>query len=194
MILFLPPAPHTGAFFDTVRGRLSDLATEAATYPGYGGVPATAPTIEAYAASLLPQPLGTALVGFHTGCLVALEMALREPSLGQIVLVDVPLLTAARRAEYAGRLDPDDPAQDAFRAAFAHDTDRALATLDHPATLVATDSSLFEPTRRAASIVRDCGLVEARHISKPAFESAAMAELLRGILSDISQEAPPGAA
>lgn len=194
MILFLPPAPHTGAFFDTVRRHLSGYATEAATYPGYGGVPATAPTIEAYAASLLPQPLGTALVGFHTGCLVALEMALRAPSLGRIVLVDVPLFTAAQRADYASGLDPDDPAQDAFRAAFAYDLDRALATLDHPATLVATDSSLFEPTRRAASIIRDCELVEARHIGKPAFEGEAMAELLRGVLSDISQTSPLGAA
>ena len=186
MILFLPPAPHTGAFFDTVRDRL-DLASEAATYPGYGEVPPVAPTIAAYAQSLLPQPLGTRLVGFHTGCLVALEMALQDSSLGELVLVDIPFFTRAQRADYAAGLDPDDPTRDAFRAAFAYDIDVALASTRHPVTAVATDSSLFEPTRRAASILPDCRLVEARHIAKPAFESLAMAELLRDILSDNSQ-------
>ena len=190
MILFLPPAPYTGAFFDTVRERL-DLLSEAATYPGYGGLPPTAPTIAAYAQSLLPQPLGTRLVGFHTGCLVALEMAMQDSSLGELILVDIPFFTQAQRAEYAAGLDPDDPEKAAFRAAFAYDTDGALAMSSHPITFVATDSTLFEPTRRAASIVQGCKLVEARHISKPAFDSEAMADLLRDILSDNSQVPAP---
>ena len=192
MILFLPPAPHTGAFFDTVRARL-DLPSEAANYPGYGDIPPTAPTVAAYAQSLLPQPLGTRLVGFHTGCLVALEMALQDSRLGELILVDIPVFTQALRAEHAAALDPDDPAQDAFRAAFAYDIDAALATIRHPVTCVATDGPLFEPTRRAASIIKNCRLVEARHIARPAFESPAMADLLADLLSDNSQAPAPRA-
>ena len=184
MILFLPPAPHTGSFFDTVRKRL-DMPSKAATYPGYGGLPPTAPTIAAYAQSLLPQPLGTRLVGFHTGCLVALEMAMQDSSFGELILVDIPFFTQVQRAEYSAGLDPDDPEQAAFRAAFAYDIDGALAMAAHPITFVATDSSLFEPTRRAASIVQGCKLVEARHIGKPAFEGEAMAELLQELLGGV---------
>ena len=185
-VLFLPPAPHTGAFFDAVRGRL-DMLSEAATYPGYGDIPPTSPTIAAYAESLLPQPLGTRLVGFHTGCLVALEMALQDSSLGELILIDIPFFTPTQRTEYAAGLDPNDPTRHAFRAAFAYDIDSALASVAHPATCVATDSALFEPTRRAASIIKGCRLIEARHITKPAFEGESMADLLRDILSDNSQ-------
>jgi len=179
MILFLPPAPHTGAFFDSIRTALSDLDTEAATYPGYGAVPATTASVKAYAASLLPQAAGTTLVGFHTGCLIAIEMALQAPDIGPLILVDVPYFDEETKTNYAAGLEADNPQHDAFRAAFAYDASGALARLSHEVTCVATESTLFAPTLKAAGEIKNSTLIERRDITKPAFESAAMAELIR---------------
>jgi len=179
MILFLPPAPHTGAFFDDIRSALSNMETEAATYPGYGDVPAGVVSIEAYAASLLPQDGNTILVGFHTGCLVAIEMALQANNIGPLILVDVPYFDEETKTKYATGLDADNPEQDAFRAAFAYDVQSVLKCLSHDVTCVATESNLFEPTVKAAGEIKNSLLMERRDIVKPAFESAAMAELIR---------------
>jgi len=183
MILFLPPAPHTGAFFDGLRGALPDLVTEAATYPGYGDIPAGDVSIEAYAASLLPQAANTVIVGFHTGCLVAIEIALQLPDVGPLILVDIPYFDEATKARYMAGLDADNPKHDAFRAAFSYDMQNAFKKLSHKITCVATDSSLFEPTIRAAGEINNSRLIERRDIVKPAFESAAMAELIRTLAS-----------
>jgi len=178
MILFLPPAPHTGTFFDGVRGTLSNLETEAATYPGYGDVPPGTVSIEAYAASILSQFTAKTIVGFHTGCLVAIEMALQTPSIGPLILVDIPYFDDITKEKYAAGLDPDNAEQDAFRAAFAYDAHNALKRLFHKVTCVATESSLFEPTVKAAGEIKNSGLIERRDIVKPAFESSEMADLI----------------
>lgn len=177
-LLFLPPAPHTGVFFDGVRAELSGLDTESATYPGYGDVPASVATIEAYAASLLPQD-GLDIIGFHTGCLVAMEMTLQSPKVGRLLLIDIPYFDAATTAKHEAGLDPDNPKHDAFRAAFAYDADMALNSLSHSVSCVATDSSLFEPTVKAAGLIKNATLIERRDIKKPAFEGGEMAALIR---------------
>jgi len=178
MMLFLPPAPHTGAFFDEFRAGFTGLETCAGTYPGYGAVPASAATIEGYAASLLPQD-GTNIIGFHTGCLVAMEMALQSPKVGKLLLIDIPYFDAATKAKHEAGLDPDNPKHDAFRAAFAYDADAALANLSHDVTCVATDSSLFDPTVKAAGRIKNAHLIERRDIIKPAFEGGEMAAFIR---------------
>jgi thioesterase domain-containing protein len=179
MILLLPPAPHTGAFFDTIRAKL-DRPSEAATYPGYGDAPAIPnPSIKSYAQSLLPRRPGTTLIGFHTGCLVAIEMTAQDPKLGQLILVDIPLFTPEKRSELAVSMDADDPTKAAFHAAFAYDIDTALTRLDHPTTVIATDSMLFEPTQTASNLIPNATFLPAHHITKPAFERDAMASLLR---------------
>jgi len=183
MILFLPPAPHTGVFFDGVRSALSDLETKAATYPGYGDVPDGIVSIEAYATSLLTQTANATLVGFHTGCLVAIEIALQSPNIGPLILVDIPHFDETTKTKYAAGLDADNPEHDAFRAAFAYDVNSALNRLSHKVTCVATESSLFEPTLRAAGEIKNSRLMERRDIVKPAFENAAMAELIRKLAS-----------
>lgn len=183
MILFLPPAPHTGAFFDGVRSVLSDFETEASTYPGYGDVPAGEVSIEAYAASLLPRFSDVTLIGFHTGCLVAIEMALQAPGIGPLILVDIPYFDEATKTKYAAGLDVSNSEQDAFRAAFAYDLGSSMERLSHKVTCVATESSLFEPTVKAAREIKNSQLLKCRDISKPAFESAGMADLIRKLVS-----------
>lgn len=190
MILFLPPAPHTGAFFDTVRAQLSGIETEAATYPGYGDeLEIPNPSIEAYASALLPVAEQTDLVGFHTGCLVALEIARRQENIGAITLVDVPFFDAATKAKHRSALDANDPQKAAFFAAFAYNLVQALVACSRDVTVIATNSFLLEPTRRAAETLKRARLIERPDISKPAFETPAMAELLRSLFLDNSQTA-----
>ena len=187
MILFLPPAPHTGAFFNKIRDKLSDIDTRAGTYPGYGEVPsATAASIEAYAASVLPLDAGTRLIGFHTGCLVAIEIALQtsdiSSDIGSLILVDIPHFDDLTKQKYAAGLDADNREQDAFRAAFAYDLDGALTRLSHKVICIATQSSLFEPTVKVAKQIKESQLIERRDITKPVFETTAMADLIRSLV------------
>lgn len=191
MILFLPPAPHTGAFFDTIRARLSEFETEAATYPGYGRQsPISEPSIQGYAQSLLPAVPNSHLVGFHTGCLVALEMAQRDENIDALTLIDVPYFDEVTKARHRSELDAENPTHSAFFAAFNYDLDRALRVCTHAANVIATRSSLLEPTREAAQTLKHSNYVERLDISKPAFEQTAMAELLASIFFDNSQTRP----
>jgi len=178
MILFLPPAPYTGVFFDTIQSRLANLETQAATYPGYGDVPKTIVSIPAYAETLSSLAKGATLVGFHTGCLVAIEAALQNKDVGPLILVDVPFFDAATKEKYAAGLDADNPAHDAFRAAFAYNADDAFKRLSHKVMCVATESNLFEPTVKASGKIKNSVLIERPDITKPAFESETMANLI----------------
>lgn len=178
MILFLPPAPQTGAFFDNIRAALPEVKTMAATYPGYGDVPAGEVSIEAYAASLLPQNRGTILFGFHTGCLVAIEMALQSTEMGELILIDVPYFDDKTKKKYAAGLDMGKRENEAFCAAFAYDLSSALKRLSRKVTCIATQSNLFNPTVKAASEIEGSVLIKRRDIEKPAFENAAMVDLI----------------
>ncbi|GLQ19582.1 alpha/beta fold hydrolase [Algimonas porphyrae] len=103
--LFLPPAPHSGAYFEALIPHLHDLKMIAVDYPGYGGSDRQGePAIEAYAAAIAPHvPNDAVLVGFHTGNLVAAEIARRSDVSG-IVMIDIPWFDAQTRAAYARKL------------------------------------------------------------------------------------------
>ena len=102
-LVCLHPAPSSGLYFTTVMPLLNEhRQVVAPDYPGYGGSDALAepPVIAGYARAMLQlldargteQPLD--LLGFHTGCLVAAEMALtRSESIRRLVLCDIPYFT-----------------------------------------------------------------------------------------------------
>lgn len=180
--LFLPPAPHTGAFFDAVRASLTGIETVAATYPGYGDIRRSVVSIPAYGAALLKEGVPPVLIGFHTGCLVALEMAAQSREDLRLILIDIPYFDADTKTRYAAKLDPNDPKMDAFRAAFAYDADSAFVANTSKVTVIATQSSLFEPTVKAASLTPNCHLIERRDIEKPAMDNPAMSALLNGLI------------
>lgn len=106
----LHPAPFSGLAFTTiiphlVRGR----RVFAPDYPGYGGSDPfkEEPTIEEYAAAIMvvigDQSGGAPvdLMGFHTGNLVAAEMALTAPGkIGRLSLIDVPAFDAETSAKF----------------------------------------------------------------------------------------------
>lgn len=99
----LHPAPSSSLYFENVLPLLNEYRSVVAPdYPGYGGSAkqARARSIEEYADAMLETICGLEIegpvdvFGFHTGCLVALEMALQAPQrIGKLVLCDVPYFT-----------------------------------------------------------------------------------------------------
>lgn len=106
----LHPAPFSGLAFTTIMPHLAQTRRVfAPDYPGYGGSDPfkEEPTIEEYAAAMMAvigdQSGGAPvdLMGFHTGNLVAIEMALTEPEkIGRLALIDVPAFDKETSAKY----------------------------------------------------------------------------------------------
>ncbi len=106
----LHPAPFSGLAFTTVMPHLAkDRRVISPDYPGHGGSDAFKPnpSIEEFAEAMLAvaddlsgeEPVD--LIGFHTGNLVAVEMALcATTQIRKLALVDVPAFDAADREQY----------------------------------------------------------------------------------------------
>ncbi len=103
------PAPFTGLAFNSIMPFLAaDRRVIAPDYPGYGGsdrfrpdpsVADYAAAMSAVIADLSDGPVD--LMGFHTGCLVAVETALSIPEkIRRLVLMDVPAYSPEARAKY----------------------------------------------------------------------------------------------
>jgi len=113
-LLCLHPAPYSGLYFTTTMPHLNARRDVLAPdYPGYGGSTAldAAPAIADFAAAMLAcidamevnEPID--VLGFHTGCLVAVEMALTASGrCGRLVLCDVPYFDEARQATLRERV------------------------------------------------------------------------------------------
>ncbi|MEO0441742.1 MAG: alpha/beta fold hydrolase, partial [Pseudomonadota bacterium] len=106
----LHPAPFSGLAFTTIMPHLADgRRVFAPDYPGHGGSDAfkEEPTIEEYAAAMMAvvdEQSGSGpvdLMGFHTGNLVAAEMAMTAPGkIGRLALIDVPAFDAETSAKF----------------------------------------------------------------------------------------------
>jgi pimeloyl-ACP methyl ester carboxylesterase len=166
-------------FFETIAPLLAKhRGVLAPDYPGYGrsqalpGTPSIAIYAEAMMEVLQQSPLRAPfdLLGFHTGCLVAVEMALTYGAdIGRLVLVDVPYFDAKKRAELmAGEMAPD-----GFRAAFSYPNEERFAALTNDCLVIATQSSLLEPSRAAAAAIKRCELLELPEVTAPALENGA---------------------
>ena len=113
-LLLLHPAPSSGLYFTNAMPLLNEHRTLIAPdYPGYGGSdPLQEPaSIATYAAAMLellenyPVDGPVDILGFHTGCLVANEMALIAPaSVRRLVLCDVPYFTSGQQAALAEKM------------------------------------------------------------------------------------------
>jgi pimeloyl-ACP methyl ester carboxylesterase len=108
-LLYLHETPLTGRTFDGVQGFLGrDRSVYAPDLPGFGesDAPAAQPTIADYAAAM-GDFLDTMrlrqidVMGCQTGAVVAAELAITRPAqVRRVVLVAVPALTEAERAEF----------------------------------------------------------------------------------------------
>jgi len=111
-LLCLHPAPYSGIYFTTVMPLLNaGRAIIAPDYPGYGGSAPTSspPSVDDYAGAMLDliddMSIESAdVLGFHTGCLVACEMALLDSAtIRRLVLIDVPFFSGDERDELYAR-------------------------------------------------------------------------------------------
>lgn len=106
-LVCLHPAPSSGLYFTSAMPLLNTgRRVIAPDYPGYGGsdLHDRNPTIADYANAILEflasmdieSPVD--ILGFHTGCLVAAEMALIAPTrIRRLILCDVPYFDAEQR-------------------------------------------------------------------------------------------------
>lgn len=106
ILVCLHPAPYSGLYYTTLMPLL-ERACIAPDYPGYGGsTPLESdPQIADYADSMLEtlDALGITgsvdVLGFHSGCLVGAEIALRAPDrVGKLILCNVPFFDRATQA------------------------------------------------------------------------------------------------
>ena len=113
-LVCLHPAPSSGLYFETVLPLLNEhRRVIAPDYPGYGSsaMLQSPISIDEYAGVMLETidslevdgPVD--LFGFHTGCLVALDMALQQPQrIGKLLLCDVPYFTADVRPKLRSKM------------------------------------------------------------------------------------------
>ncbi|MEM1230950.1 MAG: alpha/beta fold hydrolase [Pseudomonadota bacterium] len=112
----LASMPYSGLFFETVAAhRPAGAQLIGVDLPGYGQSDPLpqAPTIEDYARSVAALLAELAvprieLVGFHTGCLVALGLAQMLPMrITRLNLIDAPAFDAATRAKHLENTPPE---------------------------------------------------------------------------------------
>ena len=113
-VVCLHPMPHSGAFFGPFAAALAvDRPVYCPDLPGYGASyrPDGQQSIEQFAAAVsqalahLPEAeRGYDLLGFHTGCFVAAEIAIAEDiPVGRLVLPGVPCFPSSERAAMKSR-------------------------------------------------------------------------------------------
>jgi pimeloyl-ACP methyl ester carboxylesterase len=113
-LLCLHPSPLSGVVYENwivEMGR--DRYALAPDTPGYGGsdAPPAKPEIADYAAAMLrfldSKQLGVVdVMGYHTGSLIAVEMARRQPArVRRVVMISAPLPDEKAIAEYAKFID-----------------------------------------------------------------------------------------
>lgn len=217
-LVLLPPAPHSGLYFATVMPCLAkNWHVIAPDYPGYGGsdLMTGTPTIQDYAISLVPlleQFTSAHIVGFHTGNLVALEIALQRPDLiSTLIMIDVPFFETDVRKDLKAKIGGAKPLpqtlddlasgfetnivsrktdmglsraydvwveslrageaiNSAFDAAFSYDCEAKFSQLSKEVDIIATQSGLLNPSRKAAEILLHARLIERLDIDKAVFE------------------------
>ncbi len=106
-VVLLHQSPLSGRMFSELLPLLaSDRIVYAPDTPGYGesAAPAQPPSVAEYGAALqafiadLKEPVD--LVGYHTGALLAAQIAARYPaSVRRLILISYPLFTPERRAQ-----------------------------------------------------------------------------------------------
>jgi len=233
----LHPSPYSGAAFEELFSHLDhSKRIIAPDYPGYGGSDAleTKASIEDYALGVdsviddLSANRPVDLLGFHTGCLVGVELALQRPErVHRLILIDCPFFSAEDSERYLNaygqshKISSDldclrvqwnrammnaerglgversyqlfsesvragSGVNDAFAAAFSYPSIKKFSAVCHPTIVVATQSSLLEPTRNSACSISGAKLVERLDITYSVLDHHAeqIAELVNGCVAN----------
>lgn len=178
-LILLHPLPHAGSFFSVIAPYLAAGRTVLAPdYPGYGRSDPLSeiPSIAIYAEAMIDVLRGrdtkgaVDLFGFNAGCLVAAEMSLRYPQeVHRQVQVDVPFFTPVERRKMAG----EDSANGGSMAVFSYASEERYPRIVHETLVIATDSSLLEPSREAARSIPGSVLREFPRIHEPVLTNGA---------------------
>ena len=136
-IVCLPPVPYGGRFFDSFA-QAYDGPVWSADLSGYGFSDALVdpPTVRGYTDAMTPllkapaQPVW--LAGFHSGALVAMEMANQYPEqVSGLLLVDVPVFSGPDMADLRESLteppkylEQEDPLNGLFKSMVADRLDK----------------------------------------------------------------------
>jgi pimeloyl-ACP methyl ester carboxylesterase len=218
-LICLHPAPYSGVAWTGMMPHLAqDRHVIAPDYPGHGGSDPFRhdASVHDYAVAMGTLIDGQAdLVGFHTGCLVAVEIARIAPEKARrLVLIDVPAFDAETRAKlvttsgapfeitpeltcltgawnlgmtkriesqgldrsfemFTEQLRHGRGRNAAFHAGFSYDVETHLAGVSHPTTIIASQSMLLEPARRAANLIPSGKLIERLDITRAVLDEAA---------------------
>ncbi|NIB43671.1 alpha/beta hydrolase [Pseudomaricurvus alkylphenolicus] len=114
-LVLLHPMPYSGLYFATIMPMLRGRTLIAPDFPGCGQSDALEhkPSIEDFADAVLQtlDQLGYTdpcdFLGFHSGCLVATEIANIAPQrCASTILVDIPYFDAATAEKYSASLSP----------------------------------------------------------------------------------------
>ena len=190
--MLLHPLPHGGEFFRTIAPLLAQgRAVIAPDYPGYGQSDPIGftPSIRVYAQAVMDarrsceRPGAADLLGFHTGCLVGVELSLRFPAaFRRLVQIDVPFFGPWERRTLLGK----QWAKDGFVAAFSYAAEQQFPRIDIDCLVLATHGDLLQPSRDAARAIRPCRYIEFPQITAPALENGAaeIAEVVLGFLDN----------
>jgi pimeloyl-ACP methyl ester carboxylesterase len=191
-LVLLHPLPHGGDFFGTIAPLLAHgRAVIAPDYPGYGHSDPIGftPSICVYAQAVMDarrsckRPGAADLLGFHTGCLVGVELSLQYPrDVRRLVQIDVPFFEPRERKTMLGK----EWAKGGFVAAFTYASEKQFPRLGIDCLVIATDGDLLQPSRDAARSIRQCRYVELAQISEPALENGAaeISEVILGFLEN----------
>lgn len=146
-LLCLHSSPNSGRIYETFLGEMgADRIAVAVDTPGFGDSdpPPAAPDIEDYARAMgdFIDAMGfesVNLIGYHTGSMIATELALQRPEqVRRIVLIAAPLFTADELAELHAHFAPVQLSRDGshLMAPWAEHVHWAMPgwTLDHVAT------------------------------------------------------------
>lgn len=134
-LFLLPPAPNTSVYYEKIIPLLAvQYHIIAIDYPAYGGSDRFGDvSISGYAKAIAPliknhSPI--CLSGFHTGALVANEVALQFPDLvSRLVLIDVPHFDRETQNKYAAGLGTEalpSSVEESFKKTVTH-RDKSLS-------------------------------------------------------------------
>lgn len=188
-LVCLHPLPFGGGFFRTIAEHLvTKRSVWCPDYPGFGeSDPLPEPwSVEAWA-DAVARGLETLdfngpadLLGFHTGCLVAAELALEyAKSVRRLVFIDAPYFDQEQRrvlAEHtmaAPRHHGNPAAIEGFRAAFAYDPIANFRHIPNPALVIGTESGLHGPSEAAARAMSGGSFLGRPDLEAPVFEHGA---------------------
>jgi len=183
-LICLHPAPFDGSYFAEFAQHFDGKQDVwAPDYPGYGrsDPPAQLPSIDDYARALLSASEGQLpgaaenpphLLGFHTGCLVACEMAIQAPGrIGDLILIDVPYFTGTEQQEkYRENYDGSQQSQ-GFGATFSYPCAEKLPQVMARTLLIASGSALNGPTHQAANALANAQLENLPEIGRPVIKT-----------------------